>query len=69
MNPKFVHRSNPDGTVDSICICCFKTIATVSDETELSKLEQEHICDFVDLTGFECTNLFKNQREAELMSP
>jgi hypothetical protein len=38
----FAHRLNPDGTVEPICIHCFQTIATVWDEAELPKLEQEH---------------------------
>ncbi len=47
MNPllKFAHRSNPDGTTDSICLRCIATVATVYDEGELLRHEQEHICD------------------------
>jgi hypothetical protein len=44
MARKFAHRSNPDGTVDAICVQCFQTIAKVSVKAELPKLEQEHIC-------------------------
>ena len=28
--------------MDPICIHCFQTITTISDEAELPKLEQEH---------------------------
>ena len=42
---KFAHRKNPVGTVDSICRRCVATVATTCDESELRRLEQEHICD------------------------
>jgi len=64
MKHKFAHRSNPDGTVDTICTCCFQTIATVSDEAKLPKIEQEHICDPVILARFEYANLFCQKLEA-----
>ena len=41
----FAHRYNPDGTFDTICSRCFQTIATVRDETELPKIESQHVCD------------------------
>ena len=43
--PTFARRYNPNGTVDSICPRCFQTIATVKDEAEFSRFEQEHVCD------------------------
>ncbi len=42
---KFAHRSNLDGTVDSICPRCIATLATAYDEAELRIFEQQHICD------------------------
>ena len=42
---KFAHRSNLDGTMDSICRRCIATVATVYDEFELLRYEQQHICD------------------------
>jgi len=42
---KFAHRHNPDGTWDSICPCCFQTIATVRDEAKLLPIEREHVCE------------------------
>ncbi len=42
---KFAHRSNLDGTKDSICCQCIVTVATVYDEGELLRYEQQHICD------------------------
>jgi hypothetical protein len=41
----FPHRHNSDGTVDSICVKCFSTIATDRDETALREFEQHHVCD------------------------
>ena len=42
---KFAHRSNLDGTMDSICPRCIATVATVYHEDELLRFEQQHICD------------------------
>jgi len=42
---KFAHRSNLDGTMDSICRRCTATVATVYDKGELLRYEQKHICD------------------------
>ena len=42
---KFAHRSNLDGTTDTICPRCVATVATVYDEGELLRYEQQHICD------------------------
>jgi len=63
MKHKFARRSNPDGTVDSICSRCFQTPASVSDETELPKLEQEHTCAPAILARFEYSNLFYRKLE------
>jgi hypothetical protein len=46
---EFVHRYNPDGSVDSICKCCFRTAATAHDDTLLGILEGNHSCDDVDV--------------------
>lgn len=43
--PKFVHRCNRDGTIDSICRECFVTVATCKRETDLEQPEHNHICD------------------------
>jgi hypothetical protein len=53
MPPAFPRRLNNDGTYDSICNRCFKTLATSSDETELLNAEQAHIC-----PGFNMENIF-----------
>ena len=43
--PKFVHRSNRNGTTDSICRDCFATVATATWEAELERKESMHVCD------------------------
>jgi len=46
VNPAFSHRFNTgDGTVDSICHCCFKTVATATREADLEIPEQRHTCE------------------------
>jgi hypothetical protein len=43
-DPAWPHRLNPDGTYDSICPTCFRTIAHSSDENELARVENLHVC-------------------------
>jgi hypothetical protein len=46
MDRAFTHRfNNADGTVDSICHRCFKTVATATVEAALDLPEQRHSCD------------------------
>jgi hypothetical protein len=48
-NPKgageFARRINLDGTMDSICLYCFRTVATSNDESTLLFHQAQHICD------------------------
>jgi len=41
----FAHRANPDGTFDSICCVCFATVATLDTDTDLARVERQHVCD------------------------
>jgi hypothetical protein len=41
----FAHRSNKDGTIDSICPICFATVATARNEAALKMAEIKHVCD------------------------
>jgi len=41
---EFPHRSNKDGTLDSICPRCFLTIGTSTWEAELEQMEARHVC-------------------------
>jgi len=42
---KYPHRTNPDGTIDSICPRCYITVGTSSWESELERMEAAHVCD------------------------
>ena len=44
-NEGFAHRLNEDGIIDSICLSCFRTVVTTSDEVESSEHELKHHCD------------------------
>jgi hypothetical protein len=39
------HRTNYDGSFDSICPICFATIANSRIESELTACEKSHTCD------------------------
>jgi hypothetical protein len=43
--PQFLHRLNRDGTFDSICTRCIKTIASHYSEPPLTVFEQRHKCE------------------------
>lgn len=40
----FAHRPNPDGTHDSICTVCFRTVSSRQVEADLEQFEREHAC-------------------------
>jgi len=42
---QFAHRTNIDGTFDSICLTCFMTVAHADVEEELNSSEYVHLCD------------------------
>jgi len=41
----FPHRRNPDGSFDSICPKCFRTVATRRNEADLAQDERDHVCE------------------------
>jgi hypothetical protein len=41
----FRHRTNDDGTFDSICMCCYRTVASAMKELHLAEFERNHICE------------------------
>src|ERR1700730_14332731 len=45
----FAHRGKADGTWDSICLRCFRTIATAPNAAWLTPKETGHTCDLLDL--------------------
>jgi hypothetical protein len=42
--PQYFYRSNPNGTVDSICSICFWTVVTANTFAELKPSENAHRC-------------------------
>ena len=44
-HPVFAHRQNKEGTVDSICMKCFATVALSLREAEVEQREHGHRCD------------------------
>jgi hypothetical protein len=40
----FPHRQNTDGSYDSICPSCLRTIGTKTNEAELAEEERRHVC-------------------------
>jgi hypothetical protein len=51
-NSSYKHRTNKDGTFDSICLCCYRTIATAHDESLLETAESGHQCKEADLERY-----------------
>jgi hypothetical protein len=51
----FSHRHNDDGTVDSICLKCYWTIATEETEADLADAEAAHDCG-----GFDAANTLRS---------
>lgn len=47
----FAHRSNRNGTTDSVCRRCFATVATATWEAELDLAERGHACEPWTLPG------------------
>jgi hypothetical protein len=44
--PPFPHRRKQDGSDDSLCLACFKTISPVDAEADLFPEEDDHLCAF-----------------------
>jgi hypothetical protein len=40
----YAHRRNADGTSDSICLHCFRTVASCNRSTDLPEMESQHRC-------------------------
>ena len=48
-----IHRTEPDGTIHSICPRCYGPVGNAHQETDLERAEADHICDPVLLAYFE----------------
>jgi hypothetical protein len=55
----FFHRSNADGTFDSICMKCFRIVDSEKRDADLSGKEQAHLCATADLLHFERPGLMR----------
>jgi hypothetical protein len=49
----YSYRNNQDGTVDSICRCCFRTVGTAHNEEALFASELTHRCSEDNIRHFE----------------
>jgi hypothetical protein len=45
----FARSRNPDFTIDSICMDCYRTVATTRSEAELTAAEEGHVCNRADM--------------------
>jgi hypothetical protein len=41
---EYTHRENSDGSFDSICMTCYRTIGNALAETALADKEKTHFC-------------------------
>ena len=64
--PRFAHRPLPDGSVDSVCLMCFRTIATTEDMMHREFLELTHMCTELEL--YELQLLARSVRNNETMA-
>jgi hypothetical protein len=44
LHPDFLHLVKDNGTVDSVCLYCFGTIASLPKKMGLEQKENAHIC-------------------------
>lgn len=51
--PRYPHRLNADGSFDTICHLCFRTLGKAEKEEDLAALEQAHVCRKRDLARME----------------
>ena len=50
MRKQFPHRRNEDGSFDSICHRCFRTIGREKEEEKLRAAELKHVYEDLDLS-------------------
>jgi hypothetical protein len=41
----YPHKRNEDGSFNSICLVCFRTVASNMTEDELVQEEKKHVCE------------------------
>jgi hypothetical protein len=65
----YPHRTNPDGTIDSICPHCYVTVGTSMWEIDLERLEAAHVCDQNRLDHFGMDHFDKQDFEKQIRKP
>jgi hypothetical protein len=53
----FTRRTNPDATIDSICMGCYRTVAPARCEADLTSADQGHVCDPAELETYRSESL------------
>jgi hypothetical protein len=53
MTENYAHRRNADGSFDTICLHCFRTVASSPTGAALAESETEHRCPARDLQIFQ----------------
>jgi hypothetical protein len=48
---KFIHRSRVDGSVESICLRCYQTVAASVEQSDRDTQEATHNCEGMRLSG------------------
>ena len=61
VNKDFTHRHNTDGSVDSICMKCFRTVGSCQSETDLEV--DEMVLDCCDAPEADPETLFLRTRQ------
>jgi hypothetical protein len=51
---RFAHRLNDNASVDSICLRCFRTVASKNFESDLGVVEAKHVCEPRDIIRLNC---------------
>jgi hypothetical protein len=64
----FAYRENANGTVDSICLRCFRTVGTASSRQVLAEAELPHRCE-IDLLSAVNAGTDRVKRAVEIGFP
>ena len=60
----FLHRLNDDGSFDSICLKCFRTVSSHRLEAKLEHDETRHTCESDDLHYLETKGHYRRPKDA-----
>ena len=62
MSQNYARRCNTDGSLDSICLHCFQTVASAPIDAALVEHEMQHRCIALGLQSFETNRPSGNRR-------